>query len=162
MAAIWRMLPVLFITAHIAESYEKMGGHLAFHSQNLLLVNLFKRARLSPVPSCQAGTIGRAWASADLWRAQHGAQYAYRYLNLLHPSFSKKGRAGVHLSSNPKSNEDSLNSEDQPTGLEGLTKEEIDALPDLNSFVREGVQTIEEIMEEDIRCKLMCCRCHQA
>ncbi len=37
------------------------------------------------------------------------------------------------------------------TGLEGLTAAEIEALPDLGSFMREGVETIEEIMAQDIR-----------
>ncbi len=40
---------------------------------------------------------------------------------------------------------------DQLTGLEGLSAAEIEALPDLGSFMREGVETIEEIMAQDIR-----------
>jgi hypothetical protein len=38
-----------------------------------------------------------------------------------------------------------------PNGLEGLSAAEIEALPELGSFMREGVETIEEIMAQDIR-----------
>uniref|UniRef100_A0A7S0QII8 ACT domain-containing protein n=1 Tax=Cryptomonas curvata TaxID=233186 RepID=A0A7S0QII8_9CRYP len=48
-------------------------------------------------------------------------------------------------------NSGSDENKDQPTGLEGLSAAEIEALPDLGSFMREGVETIEEIMAQDIR-----------
>jgi hypothetical protein len=66
------------------------------------------------------------------------------------PSYSKLRTWGIRLQSTA-GNDIPQNNETRFTGLEGLTAEEIEALPDLGSFVREGVETIEEIMAQDIR-----------
>ena len=70
----------------------------------------------------------------------------YRFHTYRHPSFHLRRRY-FQLSSSPGNGDN----ENQPSGLEGLSAEEIESLPDLGSFLREGVETIEEIMAQDIR-----------